>query len=47
VLDFQCSFNAGGMTSAQLVGHETLEGYDEAKGNTKERQSMSKSKRGM
>jgi RHS repeat-associated protein len=26
--------NAGGMTSAGLVGHETLEGYDEAKGNT-------------
>ncbi len=24
--------NAGGMTSASLVGHETLEGYDEAKG---------------
>ncbi len=24
--------NAGGMTSAGLVGHETLEGYDEAKG---------------
>jgi RHS repeat-associated protein len=26
--------NAGGMTSAGLVGHETLEGYDEARGNT-------------
>ena len=24
--------NAGGMTSAQLVGHETLEGYQEAQG---------------
>jgi RHS repeat-associated protein len=28
------SKNAGGMTSAGLVGHETLEGYDEAKGNS-------------
>jgi len=26
------SKNAGGMTSAGLVGHETLEGYDESKG---------------
>lgn len=26
--------NAGGMTSAQLVGHETLEGYAESKGET-------------
>jgi hypothetical protein len=26
--------NAGGMTSAELVGHETLEGYDESKGYT-------------
>jgi RHS repeat-associated protein len=26
--------NAGGYTSAQLVGHETLEGYDESKGHT-------------
>jgi RHS repeat-associated protein len=26
------SKNAGGMTSASLVGHETLEGYDESKG---------------
>ena len=26
--------NAGGMTSAGLVGHETLEGYDESRGNT-------------
>lgn len=28
--------NAGGMTSAQLVGHETLEGYAETKGSTLE-----------
>jgi RHS repeat-associated protein len=28
--------NAGGMTSASLVGHETLEGYDESKGNSME-----------
>lgn len=26
--------NAGGMTSAQLVGHETLEGYAESKGES-------------
>src|SRR2546423_3590904 len=26
--------NAGGMTSAQLIGHETLEGYAESKGNS-------------
>ena len=26
--------NAGGMTSASLVGHETLEGYDESKGHS-------------
>jgi RHS repeat-associated protein len=26
--------NAGGMTSAQLVGHETLEGYAESQGNS-------------
>jgi RHS repeat-associated protein len=28
------SKNAGGMTSASLVGHETLEVYDESKGNS-------------
>jgi hypothetical protein len=28
--------NAGGLTSAQLVGHETLEGYAESKGNSLE-----------
>lgn len=28
--------NAGGMTSAQLVGHETLEGYYESKGKSLE-----------
>lgn len=26
--------NAGGMTSAQLIGHETLEGYAESQGNS-------------